>query len=171
MSSARRFAPRSLGLLIPFSLLFSAVFVSGCGSGEPFSYVKASGKVTYDDGSLIQAPQVRLTFIAENPPTTGDEKIHARPATTYANPKTGEFSEITSHSYDDGLLSGKHKVIVNPTDERGTAIDGVVAPEYRDANKTPLEVDTANQPFVIKVKKPAGGVKPVTGSGGRRGER
>jgi hypothetical protein len=59
-------------------------------------------------------------------------------------------------------------VIVNPTDERGRPLDGVVPPEYRDIKTTPIEVDTANQPFVIKVKKPAGGVKPVPEAGGRR---
>ncbi|HKD37996.1 MAG TPA: hypothetical protein VKB78_14385 [Pirellulales bacterium] len=143
--------------------------MSGCGSGDPYSYVPASGKVTYDDGSVIQAPQVRLTFIAVDPPTSGDEKIHARPGVVTADPKTGEFSDITSHKYGDGLLPGKHKVMVNPTDERGTALDGVVPPEYRDAKQTPIEVDT-NKPetFQIKVKKPAGGVKPVAGSGGHR---
>jgi hypothetical protein len=30
----------------------------------------------------------------------------------------------------------------------------IAAPEYGDSNKTPLEVDTAKQPFEIKVKKP-----------------
>ncbi len=168
MSSARRFVSYRLGILVAACSLVCTVTLPGCGSGEPFSYVPASGKITYDDGTPIAAPSVRLTFIAQNPPSAGDEKIFARPATVNADPKTGEFSDITSHKYADGLLPGKHKVIVTPQDEKNRPLDGVVAPEYRDIKSTPIVVDTANQPFVIKVKKPAGGVKPVAEAGGRR---
>jgi hypothetical protein len=172
MSSARPVASRLLGVLIAFSSLACVVFVSGCGSGDPYSYVPASGKITYEDGTPIQAPQVSLTFIAIDPPTSGDEKIHARPGNVSPDPKTGEFADITTHKPFDGLLPGKHKVIVNPRDEMGRPLQGVVPPEYSDVNKTPIVVDTTKpETFQIKVKKPAGGVKPVAGAGGRRGER
>jgi hypothetical protein len=64
-------------------------------------------------------------------------------------------------------LPGKHKVLVVATDPRGQAIEGIIPPEYRDPEKTPIMVDTAEIPFNIKVKKPAGGVKPVRKTGPR----
>ena len=36
--------------------------LAGCGEKDPFSYQKVSGKVTYEDGSLIPVPAIQLTF-------------------------------------------------------------------------------------------------------------
>ena len=52
--------------------------LAGCGGGDPFSYVKVSGKVTYDDGSRIAAPEIKLTFYPLAPPV--DSKTYPRPA-------------------------------------------------------------------------------------------
>ncbi|HEV3415599.1 MAG TPA: hypothetical protein VG056_02250, partial [Pirellulales bacterium] len=56
---------------------FLAGSLAGCGSGEPFSYVKVNGKVSYTDGTPIPA-KIKLTFIAVNPPTV-DQATIARP--------------------------------------------------------------------------------------------
>jgi hypothetical protein len=155
------------------TLLF-VVSLAGCGSGEPFSYVPAKGNVTYEDGTVIPAAHLRLTFIAVNPPTSGDEKVFAPKGKADVSNgdgsnKDGHFDDVTSHVYGDGLLPGKHKVLINPIDASERQLEGVVPPEYRDAAKTPVEVDTAVQPMVIKVKKPAGGVKPQPSGGPGRG--
>ncbi len=43
-------------------LILACAFVTGCGSGSPFKYVKVSGKVTYDDGSPIPVHGMELRF-------------------------------------------------------------------------------------------------------------
>jgi hypothetical protein len=131
---------------------FLAGSLAGCGSGEPFSYVKVNGKVSYTDGTPIPA-KIKLTFIAVNPPTV-DQATIARPAGAVAN-ADGTFDVVTSHTYDDGLIPGKHKVVLAVAAGRGgDSTTNLFAPEYSDPNKTPLEVNTANLPMVINVKKP-----------------
>ena len=72
---------------------------------------------------------------------------------TTVEPATGEFHEVTSHKFNDGLVRGKHKVTL--TDESHKPLPArVVPPEYSDPATTPLEVDTDQQPFVLKVRKP-----------------
>ena len=39
-----------------------ACFLAGCGEKDPFSYQKVSGKVSYEDGSLIAAPAIHVIF-------------------------------------------------------------------------------------------------------------
>jgi hypothetical protein len=173
MSSAQIALVRFRVPLAVCTMLFVASLV-GCGSGEPFAYVPANGTVTYEDGTVIPAPHLRLTFVAVNPPTSGDEKVFAPKGKADVNNADGtntdgHFDVVTSHLYGDGLLPGKHKVIIVPVDAKELPMEGVVPPEYRDAAKTPAEVDTAEQPLKIKVKKPAGGVKPQPSSGPGRG--
>src|SRR5947209_19901085 len=77
MSSAHRIALAHCRFLLAACIAPLIASLAGCGSGEPFSYVPAKGTVTYDDGTIIPAPHIRITFIAINPPTSGDEKIFA----------------------------------------------------------------------------------------------
>jgi hypothetical protein len=131
---------------------FLAGSLAGCGSGEPFSYVKVNGKASYSDGTPIPA-KIRLTFIAVNPPTT-DQTTIPRPAAAITN-SDGTFDNVTSHTYGDGLIPGKHKVVLTVESGRGgESTTNLFAPEYSDPTKTPIEVDTANLPMEIKVKKP-----------------
>jgi hypothetical protein len=138
----------------------TALFVAalgGCGSGDPFAYVPSSGTVMYDDETPIPASSLHITFIPVNPPASGDVKVSApNGKADVDNPKDGSFSVVTSHKYADGLLAGKHKVIVIPQDKKDLAIEGLVPPECMDQNKTPLVVDTDQQPLKIRIKKPAG---------------
>jgi hypothetical protein len=174
MSTVHRIVLAGSRLCLGVCTLLFVASLSGCGSGEPFSYVPAKGNVTYEDGTIIPAPRIRLYFVAVNPPTSGDEKIfppkgHTEVANADGSNTDGHFDDVTSHNFADGLLPGKHKVIVLPSDARGQLIDGLVPPEYGDPKKTPLEIDTAVQPLVIKVKKPAGGVKPMPAERSGRG--
>jgi len=128
-----------------------SVLLWGC-SREPFTMVKASGKITYEDGTLIPAEgnYVQLTFYSQTPPR--DPKTHPRPGTAEVNLADGTFACVTSHKYSDGLTVGKHKVVVS-ADVLQEVPKGV-PPEYNDPAKTPLEVDTDQQPFVLKMKQP-----------------
>ena len=127
------------------------LLLCGCGARNPFSYVKVSGRVTYEDGSPIPAERIVLTFL----PQGGDsnQKAHPRPGQAQVNVADGSFSVVTSESYDDGVVAGKQKVLVLTLDRRKVPTR-LVPSEYRDPEHTPLEVDTARLPFLLKVHKP-----------------
>ena len=107
--------------------------------------------MSYTDGTPIPA-KLKLIFIAVNPPTV-DQTTQARPAGAITN-TDGTFDVVTCHTYDDGLIPGKHKVVLTVAAGRGGDSGTNLFAEYSDPNKTPIEVDTANLPMEIKVKKP-----------------
>ena len=119
----------------------------GCGSGDPFRYIKVSGTVSYEDGTKLPTG-VRLAFISELEPVEG--KFHPRPASAFTN-EEGEFDSATSRRQGDGIVRGKHKVLVileAPNSEQ------VVPAEYMNPKTTPLEVDTDDIPFELRIRKP-----------------
>lgn len=131
------------------SLLLVWIVASGCGGSGPFEYVPVSGKVVYEDGSPLPLNGARIQFYAQDVSAT--EEVHPRPAlaTLDAN---GEFAAATSHKYGDGLIPGKQKVVI-----QADAVQGgkpIFPPACGNLNETPLVVDTAELPLVIKVPKP-----------------
>lgn len=133
------------------AVVFVVLFASGCNQ-EPFELTQASGKLVYDDGSPIPFDGIVLTFISQTPPK--DPKTYPKPGMTVVDKDTGAFSSINTRKSGDGLTCGKHKVLVTGLTNPIPA--SIVPPEYADYNRTPLLVDTANQPFELKVRKPAG---------------
>lgn len=129
-------------------LSLSLLCLNGCGSGEPFDYVPASGKVTYDDGSIIPV-RVRVIFSSQEPPVDG--KRFPRPASALPDDQ-GVFPVVSSMKYDDGIVPGKHKVSVI---YEGKQPERFIPREYSNPATTPIEVDSADAPFEIKVKKPS----------------
>lgn len=137
--------------------LAAVVLFTGCWQSEPFSHAQVKGKVTYEDGSPIPFHHMRVIFTPLTKPL--DPKTFPRPGEAYLTQKDnadGSFSRVTSHKPEDGLVVGKHKVHVIPLDENDSPMTKLVHPDYMDSKTTPIEVDTAVQPFEIKVKKPAG---------------
>lgn len=128
------------------------LLAGGCGANEPFPLVKVSGRITYDDGTLIPAEgnYVRLTFYPQTPSL--DPKTHPRPGTAEINLADGTFSCATTHHWGDGLTRGKHKVIIS-TDVLQAIPQGVPS-EYNSLQRTPLEVDTSEQPFELRIRRP-----------------
>jgi hypothetical protein len=131
-------------------LLAVVLAVAGC-SGEPYAYTQVSGRVTYEDGSVIPAARVKVTFVSQAPPV--DKKIVPRPGVAEVDPATGKFQTVTSHTYGDGIIRGEHKVLVEALSATNIRLP-LVAPEYANIAKTPLRVDTKDSPFEIKVPKP-----------------
>jgi hypothetical protein len=125
--------------------------VSGCGSDNPFEQVQVSGTLRYDDGSLIPADLIILKFEPLAPPL--DKKTFPPAGMSYVNVEDGSFDVVTSHRYADGLVRGKHRVLVAATTSSGDATS-LVPPEYVDSDRTPLIVDTADSPFQLVVRKP-----------------
>jgi hypothetical protein len=159
--SSNRPAATCCRVLVVLCGVLLLVSLTGCGSGEPFGYVNVPGKITYEDGTPIQAPHLKLTFIPVNPPPSPDPKMSAPKAKADVHSADGTIpaDEITSHQFGDGLLPGKHKVQIIPYDNNDQPLPGLVPQEYRDAKTTPVEVDTASGELIIKIKKPAAGSK------------
>lgn len=143
-----RFARR----LTAFPVAGLALCTFGCGPSQPFELVKVAGSVKYDDGSLIPADSITLKF--EPQVAAVDSKTHPRKGYCMVNVTDGTFDTATTHKYGDGLVAGRHKVLVVAIANDGR-ITEVVPDEYRDPATTPVEVDTAESPFEIRVKKPS----------------
>jgi len=151
MSRAHLLSPTAIVVSVPTLCL---LLLAGCSNhGDPYSYVKVSGKVTYDDGSLIPAKTIELSFIPQTATAVG--KLYPKAGSCNIDTKTGEFRNVTTHTPFDGLVPGKHKVQITGASHAPLPKD-IVPAEYASPVKTPLEVDTDNLPFEIKVKKPAG---------------
>lgn len=125
------------------------VFV-GC-SREPFTMVPVSGKVTYEDGSVIPAELLCVVFTPQSPPV--DAKTYPRPGSAPVDPATGEFRSVTTHKFNDGLARGRHKATLGKLGG-GAPHTTIVPAEYLDPAKTPLEVDTDTPRFELKIRKP-----------------
>jgi hypothetical protein len=132
------------------AVFFVFLCLAGCGGGDPFRHALISGKITYEDGSPIVVDALMLTFVPQTAPI--DAKTHPRPGMATVN-KDGTFDSATTYKANDGLVQGKHKVVL--VGANGAPMpSSIVPPEYCDPTKTPLEVDTATLPFDLKVRKP-----------------
>jgi hypothetical protein len=140
--------PVALGA-VPALLLLGSL--SGCGGGQPYKTVKISGKVTYDDGSLIQAEALTLIFSPQVKAV--DAKTTAKDGTAMVNVADGTFSCASTYGYGDGVIPGKHKIAVQPM-KGGVPAPGLVPANYMDPKKTPLErtIDSATT-LELKVPK------------------
>lgn len=136
---------------IPGNLLLVVLICGsiGCGSAGPYDYVEVSGNVTYDDGSKIPLSSMRLMFV----PLEAPEVAGAHPRRAMANVDAdGRFDCATSYKYGDGLIPGRHKVVI----EAPAAVGGklVIPTACLSETTTTLEIDTENLPLAIKVPRP-----------------
>ena len=65
----------------------------------------------------------------------------------------GNFEYATTYRAYDGVIPGKCKVVVSASDG-ARELSTKVPKAYAAITTTPLEVDTANLPFELKIKKP-----------------
>jgi len=124
---------------------------SGCGTGEPFALVRASGRVCYEDGTLLPVKHLTLNFHPQAP--AKDNKTFPRTGTAPVDSKTGKFSSVTSHRQDDGLVKGKHKVTLHLPGRLPLPAE-IASSIYSDPARTPLEVDAEENPFYLQITKP-----------------
>jgi hypothetical protein len=128
--------------------------LTGCSDSNPYDIVEVAGTVTYDDGSLIPADSIMLKFEPEAAPL--DTKTHPRKGFADVDVSDGTFQFATTHKYADGLVAGKHKVLVAARSKDSKSAN-LVPREYQRPDTTPVEIDTDNLPLKIQVKKPTGG--------------
>ncbi|MCA9187407.1 MAG: hypothetical protein R3E01_19000 [Pirellulaceae bacterium] len=128
------------------ALLVLSVTIAGCGDGNPFRQVPVTGKITYDDGSLIPAKSIRIEFQSLTPPKDGKSP---RPASALVNVQDGTFAEVTTYKYNDGLVVGEHQVSILVAGK-----PNLIPPEYAEINTSPLTIDTGDVPLHIKIPRP-----------------
>lgn len=148
--SCRRVAAPAVCLLLPGLLVVAAL--AGCGSSNPYSTVKVSGQVTYEDGSLIQAEEISLLFVSQIKAV--DAKTKPRDGTARVNVADGTFSCASTYDYGDGLIPGEHRVAIQPMKD-GVPVAGAVPAAYIDPGTTPLKtvVEPGSKPLVLKVPR------------------
>jgi len=125
--------------------------VLGCHK-TPYSCVKVSGKVTYEDGRLIPAEKIRILFVSQTPPI--DAKTSPRNGNAEADVATGRFDSAMTFVKGDGIIVGQHKVVIQCIRD-GLLTHDLVLEEYSDPAKTPLVVQSGDSPFDFKLRKPA----------------
>ena len=120
----------------------------GC-SGEPFDFVPASGRLTYDDGTpLPTAGGLRVVFSSTTPPINGE--MYPPSGTAFPD-ADGTFASVSSSRAGGGLVRGEQKVVILYQDVDSKKF---VPKEYTSPKTTPLVVNTDNVPFEIKVPRP-----------------
>lgn len=129
-----------------------AVVTAGCGGGSPFEQVPITGTVTYEDGSLIPAAGITITFVPQTPSI--DRKTHPRPAMAEVNMADGTFKDVTSRKYGDGATIGLNKVLIVSHDNQENPTNAVPA-IYRQVDTTPLQIEISpdNTHIELKVRK------------------
>lgn len=133
-SSARR-------AILAGAVLLAAVS-AGCGR-QPYSTVRISGKVTFDDGSLIPAPEMFVYF--EPQAESIDPRTTPRRGYAEVNVADGTFSRVTTYAPGDGVIPGKHKVVIEAIGEGGVPDFRYFPREYSDAVTTPLTIEVGSQ--------------------------
>jgi hypothetical protein len=138
------------------ALCLASLILSGCsGDKDPFAYVKVSGKVTYEDGSTLPK-DARVNFWPQAESPDG-KKYPPVPRLEFDASGNILFRDLKGEvSTEFSLVRGKQKVYLTTPDNKPLA-PSALAPEYCDAFKTTLLVDTDQAPFDIKLPKPAPG--------------
>jgi hypothetical protein len=128
--------------------------ISGCGREHPFDMEQVSGVVTYDDGSLIPGERIVIRF--EPLSEAASEQVHPKAATSVVDPADGSFGKLSTFRYGDGVVGGRHKVLLVAVAGGGAGANQkpLIPSEYGELDKTPLEVDTADSPFKFVIPRP-----------------
>jgi len=122
----------------------------GCSSGEPFATVPVRGKVTFRDGSLIKADRIVITFIPQGASASG--KAVPGGARGEVKVADGTFGDLTTHKPMDGVVLGRHKVVVQPLKKGPGGMDmpaRAIPVRYTQPDKTPLEVEVKKSREVL----------------------
>lgn len=135
---------------IAAAIVCSVASFSGCGKSTTYPIVSASGTVTYEDGSIIPAERIQIKFYSQEPPL--DKKTHPRQGIGEVNAEDGSFV-VSTYDYGDGLIQGKHNVTVRSY-KLGNIPSGEVPNIYSSPESSPIEVDAAESPFKLVIKRP-----------------
>jgi hypothetical protein len=138
-------------------LAAGCALATGCG-GAPFAMAPVGGTLSYDDGSKVPGDRIVVTFVPQGIEAQG--KAAAGAGRVEVDPATGQFETATTWKPRDGVLIGKHKVMVEAfkTGPYGHSIpNGAVSADYSRPDTTPLEIvipKGGDTNLSLKVSKP-----------------
>lgn len=136
--------------LLLVALVAAGLTVFGRAS-DPFTYRRVNGSILYEGDDIIPSGELVLTFV---PVFAAEDGRRPRPGNAVVAAETGRFDSASTLRQGDGLASGKHKVLVTGPNRLPLSTD-VVPKEYAIVDETPLEVDTRDRTFDLKVRRPA----------------
>lgn len=123
------------------------IFAVGC-SRSPFTFVPASGRITYEDGTPLPTEGgLRVIFVSTAAPR--EDGTRAPQAAAFPDSR-GEFSKVSSTRPEGGMATGEYKVAIM---YEGADAKRFVPRDYISPKTTPLVVHTDSLPFDIKVPK------------------
>jgi hypothetical protein len=146
-----------LGFALWPVLRIAFLLVVGCGESGPFDLVPVHGTVTYSDGSPIKSDQLVVKFVPQAIHKQG--RVAPRGASTYVDLADGTFSKLTTWKDGDGVIVGRHKVVVIALFGAGPNAGSptkVVPTRYHRADTTPLEVEVTaggENDFSLKIER------------------
>ena len=136
-------------------------FLSGCAESDPFPLAQISGKVTYPDGSLVEASRIQIICLPMDAESQG--KKSPRGAKGSVDPSTGEFANLTTWKTGDGVICGRNKVAIVPirvgkdTDNMGRPDRKAVDRKFFSTKSTKLEIEVVSggeNYFELTVERP-----------------
>ncbi len=146
-----------------FILGLFVVAATGCGGGNPYGTAKISGKVVYEDGTPFnwanEAEQKSVTIYFYPQEKPKDPKTYPRYGSAQLKPD-GTFSDVTTYEYADGVIKGKAKIVIQPSQngqplsEKELKKAKILNTKFASADLTPAECDvTSGAVIEVKVTK------------------
>ena len=125
----------------------------GCKRVAQAPTIPVSGKVTYEDGSLVPANQIELRFLTQ--PELAQEKDYPAAATARVDTRDGTFKEMTTWQHGDGVIAGQYAVeAIRYGDEENPG--GYEARSYRGERVWPAKVTVAPDKTEFHITIPKG---------------
>ena len=140
--------PRTLAGIVAILVALAAC---GCKKVAEAPTIAVSGKVTYEDGSLVPANQIELRFLTQ--PELVQEKDYPTAATARVDTRDGTFREMTTWQHGDGVIAGQYDVeVIRYGDEDDPG--GFEAKSYRGERVWPSKVTVPDKTeFHITIPK------------------
>jgi len=138
---------RSLLRRLPWASVLAAAMTAVCLAVGSIAYAEpplapVSGKVTYDDDSLIPGARIQLVFIPLGQVPQGQSA--PRPSIADVDVENGGFKSMSTYRQGDGASVGHHRVMVTVLGP-DAKLNGAVPAVFSDPATTPLRIEVENR--------------------------
>ena len=136
---------RLTAMILVLAVTTNLLVAGGLGYGEvePYDLIAVTGRVTFDDGTLIPVGRITVVFISQAEPI--DPKTHPRPGHAEVDVTDGTFSRATTHRFNDGLITGRHLVQAYSYNGDGKEVSLAIVPSEIEVGDDATRLD-----FVVR---------------------